>query len=63
MSGKNVKQGNHMLASADYQHSILWRGESPATAKFEPQRKAQAPQRYRPGQAPAYLEKVYAEQQ
>lgn len=35
----NGAKPNHMLASSSYQHSILWKGESAATAKFQPLRK------------------------
>lgn len=51
------------MASAHYQHSILYKGENPAEAVFQPKRK-NAPKilRHRAGAEPAFLQKEAAEE-
>ena len=47
------------MASASFQHSILYRGENPATAVFEPKLKNQQKvTRHRAGQEPAFVRQM-----
>ncbi|CAE7424717.1 mfap-1 [Symbiodinium sp. KB8] len=45
------------MASAEYKHSILWRGEDPTKTRFKPTYDGtKRVERYRPGQVPVWVE-------
>mmetsp|Transcript_39063 Transcript_39063/g.72765 ORF Transcript_39063/g.72765 Transcript_39063/m.72765 type:complete len:474 (+) Transcript_39063:102-1523(+) len=47
------------MASAEYKHSILWRGEDPTRTRFKPAYDGtKRVERYRPGQAPVWAEET-----